>query len=113
MNFRAMIDELFIIHNEPNNTHVDVNVNGTDIHYRFSAPLGSLPAFYYPRGIAGITICRNGAGVVYVYTTNSNYPHLTIPDSGTDLHWTDVLRNRFYASETWPPEIRAFVGLYE
>jgi hypothetical protein len=107
-----MIAELVEIQRNPKPGAVTIEVRGTKTIYTFPVDPAAGSCYYYPRGIRRITIARGGAGVVYVYTTDQLEPHLTIPDSGSDLHWTTSAHTRSYAADDWPNEIRRFVALF-
>ena len=102
MNFRAMINQLVEIQENPNEESVTITVSGNTTTYTL------LDQYYFPAGIARISIVRGGAGVVYVYTTSENDPHLTIPDSGENIHWTEDGER----SENWPDSVSNFLALY-
>ena len=104
MNFRNMIAELVEIQRHPNATAVTIDVEGPTTTYTFIND-----AYYFPAGIARISIERGGAGVVYVYTTTGKYPHLTIPDDGINVHWTESVGKR---SSQWPEPLEKFLRLF-
>lgn len=107
MNIARLLAELVSIQQNPVAASVNINVGGQTTTYTF------LDHYYYPAGIAQISIVRGGANVVYVYTTaNSQYPHLTIPDTGQGLHWTTAAGNNNYDAATWPAAISNLIGQF-
>jgi hypothetical protein len=111
MNIRKLLQELVAIQNDPNPGAVQVAVRGVNTTYTFPDSSAPNAAYYYPAGIRGVTVARGGANVVYVYTSTERVPHLTIPDTGADLHWT-TSDSRSYDMREWPQAIQKFVALF-
>lgn len=86
MNVRKLVDELVKISKDPNGgvTITRKYGDGDDriITFEFAND-----GYYYPPGILRIQLQRDGAGVIYIYTTEDKNPHLTIPFDGP-VHWT-------------------------
>jgi hypothetical protein len=103
MDVRKLVQELTEIKNDPRAGSVTVVENGYRTTYTFH------DQFYFPAGIARIELQRGGADVIYVYTTAEQYPHLTIPFDGQNIHWTTAPNNR---SDDWPDPIGHFLALF-
>ena len=107
MNFQKLINDLAAIQANPRPQSVKVTVSGNRTTYLF------YDAYYYPAGIVQIIIQRGGAGVVYVFTTvNVEYPHLTIPDTGQNVHWSISAGSSTTDQGKWPVPVQRFVALY-
>lgn len=105
MDVRRLTAELVQIAQNPRAGSVAVTTSGVNTTYTFTG------AYYYPAGIAQISIVRGGANVIYVYTTaGSQYPHLTIPDDGVNVHWTVAAAT--YDDANRPQSIQNFVSQF-
>ncbi|MCA9653567.1 MAG: hypothetical protein H6712_15100 [Myxococcales bacterium] len=104
MDVNAFLRELTDI--EAHGVDVVVNRAAHRTTYEFSSG-----RYFHPE-IRRIQVQRGGAGVIYVYTSNDNYPHLTIPFEGVNLHWTNAQRLRIGDRAGWPESVRRLVDMF-
>ncbi len=122
MNFDKFMEDLAGIQKNPNSRHVTVrellsgNVEFTfkqDVVIQKDDGESHNEAYYFPLGIVKILVAKQGgSGVVYVYTTAEQYPHLTIPAGGENVHWTDKDQKQGGVVGRAPTCIIAFLKMY-
>jgi hypothetical protein len=97
--YRNLKYQLGVIKQNPNQSKVTITDNNREILFQFHG------GYYFHNVIQRISFQKGGAGVIYVYTTSERYPHLTIPETGQNLHWTLAPEKR----SQWPEAVGVFI----
>ena len=108
MDIRKLIAELLEIASNPRAEYVDVQGPQQRLIFRFF----QANPYYFPLGILRVCLGRDGAGVIYVYTTQNDYPHLTIPFDGVNIHWTVAPGDNREVTQA-PQSIQRFLNLFQ
>lgn len=108
MNVKRLVDELIAISEKPHREYVRISGDVGNLTFRFTPN----KAYYYPEGIRAIYLQRaGGAGILYVYTTEERYPHLSVPFDGQNIHWTIAVGDRRPICRA-PECIKQFINLF-
>jgi hypothetical protein len=112
MTVSKLITDLDDIAKNPKPNYVTISKTKYGTKYTFPEKPPATDAYYFPAGIVTIEIQRSGADVIYVGTTSNQYPHLTIPFSGTNIHFSFDAKTKSDNLADWPQAIRRFYKLY-